>query len=92
MKTTIKDIAKATGVSPSTVSRALHDSERISKDVRERVQKVAREMNFTPNQMALGLQNRQSRIVGVVFSGDAAECMGHPFYPAVIQGLAQVAA
>ena len=91
MKATIKDVARLARVSPSTVSRALHNNPRISEKVRERVRGAARELNFHPNPMARGLVNRQSRIVGVVFPGNAATSMGHPFYPAVIQGLGQAA-
>ena len=91
MKVTIKDVAKAAGVSPSTVSRALHDNNRISQEVRQRVRQVAKEMNFHPNQMARSLVDRKSRIVGIVFPGDAGQSLGHPFYPAVLQGLGHAA-
>ena len=87
MKVTIKDVAKAVGVSASTVSRALRDHPRISPEVRQRVQQAAREMDFHPNQMARSLVNRQTRIVGIVFPGDMDQSMGHPFYPSVLQGL-----
>lgn len=92
MKITIKDVAKAAGVSPSTVSRALHDNNRISPEVRQRVQQVAREMNFHPNQMARSLVNRKTRIVGIVFPGDVSQNLGNPFYPLVLQGLGHAAA
>ena len=91
MKPTIKDIAKAAGVSPSTVSRALHNNARISESVRARVQGIAKSMNFHPNQMARSLVNRKTRIVGIVFPPDAGRSLGHPFYPAVLQGLGHVA-
>ena len=91
MKVTIKDVAKAAGVSPSTVSRALHDNNRISQEVRQRVREVAREINFHPNQMARSLVDRKTRIVGIVFPGDAGQSLGHPFYPAVLQGLGHAA-
>ena len=69
MKVTIKDVARAAGVSASTVSRALRDHHRISPEVRDRVKQVAREMDFHPNQMARSLVNRQSQIVaGGIFS------------------------
>ena len=69
MKVTIKDVAKAAGVSPSTVSRALHDNPRISEEMRKQIKKIAQEMDFHPNQMARSLVSRRSRIIGVVFSG-----------------------
>jgi len=91
MKVTIKDVAKAAGVSASTVSRALHDNSRISPEVRQRVQQVAREMDFHPNQMARSLVNRQTHIVGIVFPGAVDQSLGHPFYPSVLQGLGRAA-
>lgn len=91
MKITIKDVAKAAGVSPSTVSRALQGNNRISAEVRALVQRVAQEMNFHPNQMARSLVNRQTQIIGIVFPDDAGMNLGNPFYPAVLQGLGQVA-
>ena len=46
---TMKDIARELGVSVATVSRALKNSPRISKDKREMIQTYAREHNFIPN-------------------------------------------
>lgn len=92
MKATIKDVAKAAGVSPSTVSRALHNNERISEEVRLRIHRIADEMGFHPNQMARSLVNRKTRIIGIVFPGAMAQSLGHPFFPKVLQGLGQVAA
>lgn len=87
MKATIKDIARMVGVSPSTVSRALHDNERISPAVRERVKQAAQELNFHPNLMARSLVSRQSRIIGVVFPESAGLNLRNPFYPEVLQGM-----
>lgn len=91
MKVTIKDVAKAAGVSPSTVSRALHNNNRISPEVRARVRKVAQELNFHPNQMARSLVSRRSRIIGVVFPNDLRMDLGNPFFPSVLQGLGHAA-
>ncbi|MDY3243914.1 MAG: LacI family DNA-binding transcriptional regulator, partial [Candidatus Limiplasma sp.] len=92
MKCTIKDLAKAAGVSPSTVSRALHNNPRISEQARERIRALAHEMDFHPNQMARSLVNRRTRVIGIVFLANLAESLGHPFYPQVLQGLGQTAA
>lgn len=91
MKPTIKDIARIAEVSPSTVSRALRDNPRISEEVRQRVRKIATDLDFHPNQMARSLVNRRTRIIGVMFPGLAYATMGHPFYPEVLRGLGKVA-
>lgn len=57
---TMKDIAREFGVSVATVSRALSDNSRISKDRREAIQAYAREHNFYPN--IIGAQLRYSRV------------------------------
>ena len=90
-KATIKDVARLAGVSASTVSRALRDNPRISEEVRLRIQTIARELDFHPNQMARSLVKRETRIVGLLFAENASASMGHPFYPAVLQGLGKVA-
>lgn len=91
MKVTIKDVARLAQVSPSTVSRALQGSTRISAEMRENIQQIADELGFRPNQMARSLVKRHSHIVGVMFPGSAANSMGHPFYPAVLRGVGQIA-
>lgn len=91
MKVTIKDVARAAGVSASTVSRALQNNNRISPEVRARVQKIAREMDFHPNQMARSLVSRRSRIIGAVFPNDIHMNLGNPFYPSLLQGMGHAA-
>ncbi|HBE27499.1 MAG TPA: LacI family transcriptional regulator, partial [Ktedonobacter sp.] len=67
----IEDIAQAAGVSHSTVSRALRNSPLISVDVRERIQRLAHEMGYTPNAIAQSLQTRQTSTIGLVVTSIA---------------------
>lgn len=82
----IGDIARAAGVSHSTVSRALHDNPLISVDVRGRIQQLAREMGYTPNAIAQSLQGRQTNTIGVVVTSIA-----DPFYADVVKGIEEQA-
>lgn len=63
---TIKEIAKKLNISTSTVSRALHDHHRINILTRIRVQKLAREMDYEPNQKAIFFQKRRTFTIGVI--------------------------
>ena len=56
---TMKDIAEALGISTATVSRALSNSESISKKRRLEIQKYAEEHNFLPNAIAESLRNNR---------------------------------
>ena len=58
---TIKDIAKALGISTSTVSRALRDSYEISPETKQLVLECAEKLNYRPNPIALSLKERRSR-------------------------------
>ena len=63
---TIKDIAKALGLSTSTVSRALRGSYEISSETKKLVIEYAEQYNYRPNPIALSLKERRSRSIGVV--------------------------
>ncbi len=82
----IEDIARAAGVSHSTVSRALRDSSLISADVRERIQQLAREMGYTPNAIAQSLQTQRTNTIGLVVTS-----IDDPFMGDVVQGIEEVA-
>ena len=64
--TTLKDIAKLTGVSVNTVSRALKDMPDIGTKTKERVMRTAKELGYTPNVMARGLVLKRSFTIGVI--------------------------
>jgi len=64
MSVTIKDIAAELGISATTVSRSLKDDARISKEVREKVKKLARKMGYRPNLMAKSLVSNRSYTIG----------------------------
>ena len=57
---TIKDIARALNVSPSTVSRALKDNPDISRETRDLIHAYAREHNYKPNVLAVNLRSSRS--------------------------------
>ena len=84
---TIKDIAKALNVSPSTVSRALKDNPDISQDTRDAINKYAREHNYKPNALALNLRTSRSNTIGVIIPQ-----LVHHFFSCVLSGIEMQAA
>lgn len=86
MPVSIKDIARAAGVSTSTVSRALSDSQLISDDTKRRVKHLAREMHYTPNVIARSLVTQRTHTIGV-----AAMTLSDPFVAEVVQGIERTA-
>lgn len=66
---TIRDVAKAAGVSPMTVSRVLNDRPDVSPQTRKRVQKVIDDLGYAPSAIARSLSHGRSNTIGVVSSG-----------------------
>lgn len=83
---TIKDIAKALGISPSTVSRALKDHPDISPKTRKAVKELADKLNYEPNALALSLRNKQTKTIGVIIPQ-----IVHYFFSSVISGIEEIA-
>lgn len=63
---TIYDIAKAAGVSVSTVSRVINGKKNIKESTREKVQKILDENGYIPNAVAQGLSNNSMKLVGIM--------------------------
>jgi DNA-binding LacI/PurR family transcriptional regulator len=83
---TIKDIAKALGLSTSTVSRALRDSYEISPETKKMVLEYAEKINYHPNPIALSLKERRSRSIGIIVSEIA-----NSFFSQIINGIESIA-
>ncbi len=66
MSVTLNDIADKAGVSLATVSLALNGNEKVNIDTRERIQRIAREMNYIPNARARALVNKSTKTIGLV--------------------------
>jgi DNA-binding LacI/PurR family transcriptional regulator len=85
-RVSIKDIAKAAGVSHSTVSRSLSDSPLVTPDTKARIQRLAREMGYIPDAWARSLVMGETRAVGVVVT-----TIADPFIAEVVQGIESTA-
>lgn len=75
MKTTIYDVAKAAGVSITTVSRVINNTGRISDKTRQKVMNVMNEMAYTPNVHAAALTGKRTNMIALV-----APDISNPFY------------
>lgn len=82
----LKDIAKKLNVSVSTVSRALKNHPDISSELTVKIQAIAKEWNYTPNPLAMGLLRQQTKTIGVIVPDIVTY-----FYSSIISGIEQVA-
>ena len=73
IKTTLKDVATAAGVSVSTASRVLSGSTAISDETCKRVRAEAKRLNYTLNSVARSLRCDRTRLIGVVFPDISGE-------------------
>jgi DNA-binding LacI/PurR family transcriptional regulator len=85
-KVSIKDIARAAGVSHSTVSRALSDSPLVREETKARIKQLAREMGYSPSAIARSLVTRRTLTIGLVVTSVA-----DPFWAEVVGGIEEIA-
>jgi DNA-binding LacI/PurR family transcriptional regulator len=79
---TLRQIADELGCSAMTVSRALNGYPHVSKKTKERIEKKARSMGYTPNNVAKSLVARKTNTIGVVIPE-----ISHAFFPEVVRGI-----
>ncbi len=83
---TIKEIARQLKISPSTVSRALQDSPRISQKTRDAVRELAAQMRFTPSQTARNLRSGKTGSIAMVLPE-----IRENFFSEVVNGVEEMA-
>jgi len=84
--TTLKEIAQRLNFSVSTVSRALHNHPSIGLRTTAQVQKLAKELNYEPNQSALLFKQQKTNTIGVILPNLKEE-----FFSEAINGIEDVA-
>jgi LacI family transcriptional regulator len=87
-RTTIRELARLSGVSVGTVSRALNGYTDVSSETRERIVRLARELDYTPAAAARTLVTQRSHVIGVFLeTGVGKPDLQHPFFHEVLVGL-----
>ncbi|CAN5697636.1 LacI family DNA-binding transcriptional regulator [soil metagenome] len=90
MKTTIRDVAEAAGVSAMAVSAVLNGAGKnvkVGTEKAEQIRQVARELRYQPNHLARSLRNRRTGMVAVVFQHFDRLGERHPYYPQLLNGV-----
>lgn len=82
----IKDVAKAAGVSTATVSRVLSNGEHVRTEVRKRVMEAVEQLAYRPNLLARSLRSRQTNTIGLIVSDSR-----NPFFTSISRAVEDTA-
>lgn len=93
-KTTSFDIAHRAGVSQATVSRALRDSPLVNPKTREKVKRIARELNYQVDHAAAGLRSQSSNTLAILLFEDPTtdDSQINPFFLSMLGNITRAAA
>ena len=86
---TMKDVAEKAGVSMTTVSYVVNGSKNISDEVKERVHRVIRELNYKANKTAQNLARNNTRCIGL-YGADLETLKTHLFFNELMSGILSV--
>lgn len=77
--TTIRDVARAAGVSTATVSAVINESAYVSPDLRQRVLKAVSDLRYAPSQVARNLKHGRTQLIAL-----AVADLANPFYARIV--------
>ncbi len=81
----LKDIAKACGVSIATVSKALNGYKDVGAEKREEISRVAKELGYLPNSSARALKTNRTYNLGILFSDEARSGLTHDYFNSILE-------
>lgn len=79
---TLKDVARETGLTVSTVSRVLNNRGYISQEARDKVSEAMKKLNYQPNEVARSLSRQTTNTVGVILPH-----IDHPYFSKLLSNL-----
>jgi DNA-binding LacI/PurR family transcriptional regulator len=79
---TVYDVASAAGVSIASVSRALNGQPGVGRATVEKIQRVATELGWSPNDIARSLSEKTTRTIALVLPD-----ITNPFFPELVKGV-----
>lgn len=79
---TLKDVARETGLTVTTVSRVLNNRGYISEETREKVYAAMKKLNYRPNEVARSLSKKSTNTIGVIVPH-----IRHPYFSELISNL-----
>lgn len=89
---TMKTVAAAVGVSPSTISNAYNKPEQLSAELRERIFAAARELGYPgPDAAARSLRSRRAGAIGLLFTEQLSYAFSDPYSVGMLAGLSEIA-
>lgn len=91
MAVTIKDVAKIAKVNPSTVSRVIADSPRISEKTKKVVREAMDQLGYHPNLIARSLVNKSTKAIGIIMPSSPEKAFQNPFFAEVLGGISSLA-
>src|SRR5690625_6477637 len=84
---TIKDVAKMSGVSPSTVSRVITDNPKITSATKHKVRKAMKELGYYPNSSARNLVVKSTNTIGVILPASTNKTLQNPIFTKELRGM-----
>ncbi len=87
---TIKDIAKASGFSKTSVSFAFNDPKRLSSETVEKIMDTAKQLGYFPDPLARNLSLQKHFSIGFLLPQNINHTMNNPYILKVIEGISQV--
>jgi LacI family gluconate utilization system Gnt-I transcriptional repressor len=81
----LKDIARLAGVSAMTVSRALHNPEKVSTETRKRIEEIACHLCYVPSQVGRSLSMKRTNLIGIIIPS-----IRNPIFADLLQGMSDV--
>ncbi|GEK59913.1 transcriptional regulator [Marinococcus halophilus] len=82
---TIKEVAKATGVSVATISRVLNNNGYVSEETKNKVIEAIKELDYRPNEVARSLYHKQSKTISLILPD-----ITNPFFPELARGVEDI--